>query len=449
MSNPLNIESKMRKAYSWELKVLGAYVQNPDPGLYGLEDDIIINSSDAAALYPTDTIFSNISSETLFARVYDPNTVSNIINLFKKVFNMKSKGIPIDNIISQVLPSFKNALEVLLKDYGKRYKIKNKADAMYFTLSFYPYLFEKIIRYNGSLEDIFCPKDDETYFLLRSYFFPLVEAISWLSPQNKGYNQMIVDYIFEPDLFEKRYSNKDLYIFDNYHSTKLNFRIISKEEMEEKYFSKYLLNPYGSLFYTHDEKLAFEVDLIIQGLADRRKVKNKMLVIDAICAKIDMAESLKTLFLREDKSSSNINFLTEEQAIKILDEIQDDQNRAKKLESLTDIDFENVSFNNYDALVKYFNKLKEQLNSLQNGIKVSLNSGYGILGMPTYEFSDTIAANSITTAGKIFGIKTFQAVSAWVMEKHEKRLADCTEADEWKADDWVDLELRTLDDYTT
>jgi len=441
---PLNLENKLIKMYSWHLKVLGAYVQNPDPGLYGVEDNIIINSSDAAALYPTVTVFSNISSETLFARVYDPAAVSNLVNLLKKVFGMKAKGVPIDTIVSQVIPSFTNAVETLLKDYGKRNQIKNKKDASEFTLKFYPYALEKIIRYNGELEDIFCPKDDRTYYLLRSYFFPLIETISWLSPQNKGYNQLIVDYIFEPALFDEKYDNKELYIFDNYHNTRLNFKIVNKETIERDYLEKYLLNPYGSLFYKHDDKLAFEVDLIIQGLADRRTIKNQMLVMDAINAKIDNSPTVKELFLDTDET---ILHLTREQASAILEEIEDDPAiREYRIKSLILVDFENVIFDNYEELKSYFIKRKEQFDSLQNGIKVSLNSGYGILGMPTFEFSDTIAANSITTGGKIFGIKMFQAVSAWVMERHEARLDDCDD-ENWKDDDWIDLELKDLCDY--
>ncbi len=444
MAKPLDLENKLIKMYSWHLKVLGAYVQEPDPGLYGVEDDIIINSSDAAALYPNDTVFSNISSETLFARVYDPAAVQNLVKLLQKVFAMKKKGISIETIISQVVPSFTNALEILLRDYGKRHNVKNKKDASEFTLKFYPHCLKTLIEYEGELEDIFSPVDDKTYFLLRSYFFPLIETISWLSPQNKGYNQLVIDYIFEPDEYDKKYEGKELYIFDNYHSTKLNFKIVSKDEMERTYLENYLLNPYGSLFYTHDEKLAFEVNLIISGLADRRKIKNQMLVMDAINAKINLAPTIKELFMNNEKG---IVFLTKEQANQILEEIHDDQNREYRIESLSTIDFEGITFQDFDKLKRYFVKRKEQFDSLQNGIKVSLNSGYGILGMPTFEFSDTIAANSITTAGKIFGIKTFQAVSAWVMEKHEARLPDCTEKDEWKADDWIDLELKDIKDY--
>jgi len=301
MNKPLNLENKLIKSYSWHLKVLGAYVQEPDPGLYGVEDNVIINSADAAALYPNVTVFSNISSETLFARVYDPATVQNLVKLLQKVFLMKKKGISIETIISQVLPSFTNALEILLKDYGKRHNIKNKKDASEFTLKFYPHCLKTLIQYEGDLEDIFNPIDDKTYFLLRSYFFPLIETISWLSPQNKGYNQLIINYIFEPDEYDKKYEGKELYLFDNYHNTKLNFKIVSKDEMERTYLEKYLLNPYGSLFYTHDEKLAFEVNLIIKGLSDRRKIKNRMLVMDAINANIDLSPTIKELFLNKKK----------------------------------------------------------------------------------------------------------------------------------------------------
>jgi len=323
----------------------------------------------------------------------------------------------------------------LLKNYSTTHNVKNKKEAELVTTEYYCELLTKIINYDGKLDDIYTPIDDKTYYLLRSCFFPLIESISWLSPQNKGFSQITIDYIFYPEIFENKYSSKKSYLFTNYNSVKLNFKILDKDELVNKYFKKYLLNSYGTLFYTHSEKLAFEVQLIINGLAERRIVKNKMLVLDAIIAKYNSCPSIKKAFLEP------VKFLDKKTADIILTEIEDDQPRQKRIQSLIDIDFEGKSFTDPDKLLTYLNIRKDQFNSNQNGIKVSLNSGYGILGMISYEFSDPLSANSITNAGKIFGIKVFQTVSAWVMELYEEKLKDCDENDNWLDPEWVDLKL--------
>ena len=419
---PLNIEAINFKKYAWHLRVQGAYVQSPVPGIYGLNENEVIASNDASALYPTSIIFSNISNETLKCRLYDTNTVKNIVFLIQKIFELKKKTT-IENIKKQVLPSFNNAMQVLLKEYFKRHHVSNKSDATKFTEEYYNYLLEKIIEYPGDINSLFEPKDDAGYITLRSYFFPLIESISWLSPQNKGYNQIIIDYLFQIDIFDNYSPQMEFYLFDNYNSTKLQFKILTKQELVNNYFKRYLLNPYGTLFYTHDEKTAFEVNLIIKGLNDRRIVKNKMLVLEAIIAQIEKAETLKNLF------KTPVKFISEEDADKILEEIQDKENRKKRIQSLTTIDFDNKSFEDTRQLVSYLETYASQMNSIQNGIKVFLNSGYGILGLITYEYSDILAANSITTAGKIFGIKMFQAVSKWTMDAFNKELHKFTKND--------------------
>jgi len=431
------INKDILKQNSWHIKVMGAYVQQPIPGVYGLEENELISSKDARALYPTTTIYSNISSETLYGRIYDGFVIQNFVSMIDKIFEMK-KTMNNYDIKNMITPNFKRALLMLLKDYSKNHDVKNKKEAELVTSEYYPKLLEKIIDYDGKLEDIYTPIDDKTYYLLRSCFFPLIETITWLSPQNKGFSQIIIDYVFHPDIFEKKYDNQKIYLFTDYNSTKLNFKIIDKDTLTTEYFSRYILNSYGSLFYTHSEKLAFEVELNIKGLDDRSIIKDKMLVLEALIAKFDLiSDQFKQLF------EGGLNYLTETQANQLLDIIGDDQPRKARIISLSTIDFENKSYSTNDDILKYLNIRRDQFFSVQNGIKVSLNSGYGILGMITYEFSDSIAANSITNAGKIYGIKVFQMVSNWVMELYEEKRALCDD-ENWKDKEWVDLELLNI-----
>lgn len=425
--------NKWQKKYSWHLKVPGAYVQDPTPGVYGLEDNKVINSNDASALYPTVTVFSNISPETMYARLYDIGTIKNIIGLIEKAFTLK-KTIGVGNVINQVLPNFKNALEVLLKNYFKRHSVDNKANALEFSLEYYPRLLKQILSYPGELKNIYHPKTDEEYMLLKSCFFPLIESIHHLSPQNRGYNQIIIDWIFDPDHFEK--VKGPFYIFDNYNSTKFNFRIIDKETLINEYFKHYILNPYGSMFYKHDYHLAFEVQEIIKGLNDRRIVKNKMLVLNAINSNFNKAES----FIKEIFLGKKVEYLSEDEVNTILDLIGDTENREKRIASLTDIQFGKI-YQTIEELMYDWKIMEEQFDSYQKAIKVTLNSGYGILGLITFAYSDPICGASITTAGKIFGIKTFQAVSVWVMDQFEEQIKTLTREDDlsWFEEEFVDL----------
>lgn len=431
----IEIPKKILKDNSWHIKTMGAYVQRPVPGIYGLNNDDLINSTDAAALYPTSTVYSNISPETLFGRIYDSIIIQNFIGLIDKIFQMKSKGQTSNQIATLVIPSFKSAMLQLLKNYNSVHKVKNKKEAELVTTEYYSELLLKIINYTGKLESIYTPINDKTYYLLRSCFFPLIESIYWLSPQNKGFSQTVIDYIFYPDLFDKNYNNQKFYLFTDYNSVKLNFKILTKNELENDYFKNYLLNPYGTLFYKHSDKLAFEVELIISGLAERRIIKDKMLVLDATIANINSCKSISKIF------SKRIEFLSSEEADVILTEIEDDQPREKRIESLINIDLENKTFTQLNEIKAYLNIRKDQFNNMQNGIKVSLNSGYGILGMISYEFADPLSANSITNAGKIFGIKVFQTISAWVMELYQDKLLDCNTEDNWLNPEWVDLKL--------
>ena len=443
MPNLTSFDTKIQKENSFHLKVRGAYVQTPVPSVVGLDDYEVVSSDDAEALYPTTQAFSNISPDTLYGRVYDTATIQNLIKLIQKAFQYK-KQAGLENMLKQVMPSFKNALEVLLKTYYKTdgKSVKNKTDSFNFSMEFYPNLLQTILSYEGELEDIFSPTTDKQYILLRSYFYPLVESIAWLSPQNKKYNQLVIDYIFYEDLFYTKYANKEIYIFENFNNTKIKFKIIDIQELEEVYFKRFLLNPLGTLFYTHDEKLSEEVELIFKALDDRRLIKNGMLALNAINKNIDKVEYIKKLFLTE-YGSTGVNYLTEEDIVTIFTELDNLDYIETRITSMKELFFEGKSFDSYQELKKYLKTYEEQLNGFQNGIKVTLNSGYGILGMITFEFADPLCGNSITTAGKILGTKLFQAVSVYVMDKFEERLPELLECytEDWRKDNWIDIEL--------
>jgi len=433
------LQLKDVKKYGAWLKVQGAYVQQPDPSVVGLEKDIVVASFDASALYPTIEILFNIGYETLKHRVYDTGIHDNFINLIYTISKNKGK---LDIVKPQATKAFEIALDNLIKNYTSRKSVGNKTEFTDVNKLMLMRSFEKIIDYlldpnpNNTVENLFSPKTDQEYFLLRSNFYLLMESIYWLSERNKGYCEFVVDWGYLPNQFHQKYQDKKIYIFTDIHSTKLNFKILSLDEIIP-YFEKYVINPYGVLFTKHEEYLSFNASENIKGLSRRRQVKNAMLALRGLYeAKNRLPENHLKLFLnkiKESKKDAKDSFGLNEQELFDIFMIVDKNHESsakKKTSSLKDFEFLNtfiddISTMSDDQILEDFfdwiNLRVQQLDNVQQGIKVSLNSGYGILGLISYQYSSPLAGNSITTGGKIVGIKTFQQIAVNAMHAHYKQ----------------------------
>jgi len=405
------IETDVLKEFGWHLRVQGAYVQQPNPAVVGLDEHTVIGSNDAASLYPISGIHQNLGYDTLRDRIYDFNIINPIIKLITQVYQNKSP-----ETIQSALAGFKNALLRTVKEYVSRRTVKNKKDALEFTLEYYPILLERILKYPGKLEDIFKPIDDRTYYLLKSNLYPLLESITWLSPQNPGYNKTSVEYVLFHDKFLA--SKKSAYVFKEINTTKTTFQLLSFDEILE-HFPTRIINSYGTLFDLHDVNLSYDVNLSIEALVQRGEIKDRMLVLKAIYSQFNhLSEDSKNYFKTETETT-----LDPSSANRILDEIHDTENREKRLAALTSFKFKFnlISVDDIgDKLQKLIKLRINQLNIQQLGIKVSMNSGYGIFAMPTWVYSSTLIGNSFTNAGKIYGIKIFQAVSVDEITKQER-----------------------------
>lgn len=405
----MHIDQDTIKKFAWHLKVMGAYVQQPTPAIVGLDENSIIGSNDAAALYPTGIIYGNTGFDTIRHRVYDTTIVRQILKLVDNVFATRDSN---PGAIKSALDGFKGALDSVVKEYFKNKSVQNKGEAREFTLEYYPFLLEKILRYEGDLKDIYKPKDDKTYYLLKSCLYPLLETITWLSPQNKGYNQMLVDYVFFNDKFLEK--PRDVYMFKEINSTKSEFCIVPFEE-GISIFQQYVVNPYGILFDKHKDNLAYDVELLMEALSRRRIVKNQMLVLKAIKTQWDNLSEKSLSYFYSTNSSLQ---LSREQADDILTEIKDSENREKRITSLMEVEWKMTQ--NQD-LQKFIALRISQLNIVQLGIKVAANSAYGIFGLITWPFASPLIGNAITNAGKIYGIKLFQAVTVNTLVDIENR----------------------------
>jgi len=411
--NKIELELKEIKKYGAWLRVQGAYVGEPTPDIYGLAENEVISSNDATSLYPTSEILSNIGYETLYGRVYDAGVLDNLINLFKAIEKNRDRG---EAVITQASQAFSSAIKNLIKNYTKRKSVQNKKE---FTdlnekamMNFFYNISEFLLK--KDLERIFKPETDYEYFLLKSNLFPLFESINWLSDKNKGYSEVIVDYVFHQSTFDSKYGNKKLVIFTDINSTKTQCHYLNVNEIREIFKTK-LLNPYGTLYLKHKEKLAYTVSENIKGLKRRKKVKNTMLCLEGI---IDgwnkLTDEEIKIFIRNDKKFK----LTEEEISKIfikIDERDFEKKKDWRISSLIDFEFDGP-LTTPDEVFAFILLRAQQLNSTQLGIKVTLNSGYGITGLITYIYSNILIANSITTCGKIYGIKLFQKCTNEILD---------------------------------
>lgn len=403
----MSLDKELLKKYLSHIRTMGAYVQDPKPAVVGLSAFQVIGSQDAKSLYPTIMVLSNIGYDSLYGRVYDHAIVGKILNYIEMSFGDKSN---FDNAVT----GFTNAIKLLAERYASREEVTNKKDFLLVTNTFYPMLFKAIISYKGKLEDIYEPKDDETYFLLKSCLFPLLEAITWLHELNKGHNSTILDYVFYNDTFYSKYQDQNIIVFENINSVKTQLKKYNVNNIDSL-FQNYLLNTFGTLFYKHDIKKSIEVDLILNGMDDRAFVKNQSLILKAI------TENWKKL--SEDQQLSMITeFKIDEKIAKDIIEIvgdPDPKTREYQLKDLLNVEF---STHEIKDILKLYHTLKikvAQKDSESNGIKVTLNSGYGIFAMITWGYANPLIANSITNGGKIYGIKLFQQIASNVLSAVE------------------------------
>lgn len=401
------------KNYAWHLKVQGAFVQQPDPNIYGLKNNEVILGDDATSLYPISLVHQNIGYDTLYGKIYSEAAAASLIGLIERTFKERTKN---PQLVYEAVKAFKNAIKILIESFHKVKKIQKKKDVIEFSQNYYGELLKRIVSYKGNLNDIYTPKDDKTYYLLKSCLYPLLETIDWLSPQNKGYNEIIIDYVFFNDEFKKQPSN--FFILKNLNSTKTTFEKVDGKNAE-KIFTNFILNPFGSLFYKHEDLLAYDVELIQIGLKDRKVAKDKKLVLETILNSFDKLGSCLSMFKNKHLSNEECNTL--------LDIIDDKEDRQKRIKSLSEIEFKISD----PAEVEFqLGMLYVQYQVFEKGIKVSLNSKYGIFGLLTWYYASSVLGNSITFAGKIYGIKLFQYVSNTIVEQLEQRI----DSNEYKND---------------
>ena len=402
----------------------GAFVQEPIPSVVGLASNEVMASVDAKSLYPTTMVNGNIGYDTLFARVYDSHIVGQQIAFMQQIFNKRAQD---PSTIVKGFDAFKKNLRAMLDDYTAKKQVSNAGELKKFAADYYSVLFYKIVTFRGQLENIFRPQTDEEYVLCKSCLYPLLEAYTFISKKNLGYNNTCCNYLFRYPDFKRMYSNEKFYLFDNINSTKTRFLILDYQQFVDYYATKFNINPHGTLFYKHYDLKSFEVDNVLNGMASRKVVKDQGLVLGALYKSWDLLTvDEKKIFYDTQGKIDNM------MANVIIEKIGDvsAKGREKQVKSLLQIDFSfkemvdkeiQLSGKDMDKILrKLINDVEEYKMAYQDGEKTSLNTGYGLYAMVNWDWSNSLVANSITSGGKIMGLKLFQQISANILRNERK-----------------------------
>lgn len=406
---------------SFHTRTLGAFVQEPVPNVVGLLPNEVIASVDAKSLYPTTMVNGNIGYDSLFARVYDSQIIGSTIDYIRQIYQKRITDV---SVIDKACVAFKKNIQAMVDDYTSRKSVNNASDVKKFTADYYIVLFYKILTFRGPLENIFNPQTDEEYVLCKSCLYPLLEMLTFISKKNPGYNVTCCNYIFRYNHFKNMYKDQIFYLFDNINSTKTRFLVLTMDQWIEYYATKFNINPYGTLFYRHYDYKSFEVDNILNGMSSRKTVKDQGLVLGVL------TESWAKLTGDEKKNFYDTQGKIDAMMAKTIIEKVGDvsvKGKEKQVKSLLQIEF---SFKDAvdkemnlqgrqmeDILKRLIGDLAAYKDSYQNGEKTSLNTGYGLYGMVSWDWSNTLISNSITNGGKIMGLKLFQQISANILRQ--------------------------------
>lgn len=409
---------------AFHTKTLGAFVQEPNPGVVGLNANEVVASVDAKSLYPTSMVNGNIGYDTLFGRVYDSMIIGKTIEYIQQIYLKRIKDA---TVVDKAVIAFKKNLLQMLDDYISIHKPDKAGELKNFVPIYYGTLFQKIVSFKGSLENIFRPQTDEEYVLCKSCLYPLLETLTFISKKNQGYSNTCCNYIFRYPEFKKLYKNELFYLFDNINSTKTRFLVLNMEQFIEYYATKFNINPYGTLFYKHYDLKSFEVDNVLNGMASRKIVKDQGLVLGVLTKSWNLlTEDEKKIFYNTQGKIDNM------MAKMIIEKVGDisEKGKEKQLKSLLQIDFNfkdavdkdmQLSGKNMDSiLLNLLTNVEEYKMAYQDGEKTSLNTGYGLYAMVNWDWSNSLISNSITNGGKIMGLKLFQQISANILRNERK-----------------------------
>lgn len=188
--------------------------------------------------------------------------------------------------------------------------------------------------------------------------------------QKTDYCQTLFDYVIleEADFLNK---HKEVLLIDNIFNSNSELKIISAQDFITNYAKRYIINCFGTLFIKHEELFSYNAKDIQEGMKKRKIANNIKAAYGQLYEELNGGTKMADNFR------------------KLLNDIEPDLSLVTKA----------------DARIKM-----ELYDAESSGIKLFLNSGYGIYAMADWFFSNINIGNSITFAGKM-AIKIAHQVS--------------------------------------
>lgn len=224
----------------------GAYVKASPGKVFNQEDGILI-ILDATALYPSMIRENNISFDSFFGRIIDPNVY--------KFLNAIEKNLGNERILSQF---FNSILEVSI-DHVEIKSPPNKNEAYQENYYITAYAIKKIITQCKDFNNLLKPQAYQDYVLLKNYFMLSIDMMERMHKNAEEYNSFCYEYLINNS--KKLNPDDPLYIIENYNETSLKIKKIQIKDFYNYIIEKNLLVTLsGGLFYKHNNKIGLFSD---------------------------------------------------------------------------------------------------------------------------------------------------------------------------------------------
>ena len=237
----------------------GAYVKDSPGKLYTSEDGLIIGL-DAKSLYPSMILQQNISFDSFFGVIIDPNAY--------KILEFIRNNLGNVNIINQVCG---NLLEFAV-DYVEKTEPANKNDAYQYNYYIAAYTVAKLLKECKNFDNLLKPTSYQDYIMLKKYLLTLISMMEKIHKNASEYNTFCYDrFINETQSFK----NKDLYIIENFYNPNIRITKVNESNLDDYLRqNKLILTLSGGLFYQHSEKMGLFSDWL-EMMGDLRKQYRK------------------------------------------------------------------------------------------------------------------------------------------------------------------------------
>jgi DNA polymerase elongation subunit (family B) len=241
-------------------KYKGAYVTQPNSEIV---DDGFTFSLDAASMYPSIILQHNISFD-----VFDAYIIPSITyKLLETLDNVLGKTNTVPEIIVKSIFDLVNKY-VDNKDNSLQKKEETRKNLYFISM----YLLQKIFDTKLTLKDILQPKNELAQLTLSLYLNHLISAIAWIHPLNKGYNNIVYDYLFDVNY---KQNHKFLYLLRNPSSHNEYIEKLPISSLEELR-KQYSMTVTGTCFTKHDKQLGLFTKLLEELFVMRKKYKKEM-----------------------------------------------------------------------------------------------------------------------------------------------------------------------------